>query len=234
MAGTKEPTFAGFTTDTFRFLEDLVENNDRAWFLENKHRYEEDVLAPSLGFIAAMEPRLERISKYFLAIPKRTGGSLMRVYRDTRFSRNKAPYKTNIGIQFRHELGKDVHAPGFYVHIEPTTCFLGVGMWHPESKALSAIRDGIINDPAAWKRGRNSKRFADRFELSGDSLKRPPRGYPPEHPLIEDLKRKDFIGISEFSRSCAKNSGLVNRVAEDFAAARPWMRFLCSALDLRF
>ena len=95
----------------------------------------------------------------------------MRVYRDTRFSRNKTPYKTNIGIQFRHELGKDVHAPGFYVHIEPGRCFLGVGMWHPESGALTAIRDRIVEDQSAWRRARNARKFRERFELSGGHAK---------------------------------------------------------------
>ena len=234
MTGTKAPEFAGFPPTTARFLEELARNNERAWFQANKSRYEDDVLAPALDFISAMGPRLERVSRHFLAIPKRVGGPLMRVYRDTRFSRNKAPYKTNIGIQFRHELGKDVHAPGFYVHIEPNGCFLGVGIWHPDSGALAAIRDAIVEDPAAWKRSRNAKRFRERFELSGDKLKRPPRGYPADHPLVEDLKRKDFIGVSEFHIGDTGDGLFIDRVAADFGAAKPLMKFLCSALELRF
>lgn len=234
MTDAKAPEFAGFPPTTLRFLEELARNNERTWFQANKSRYESDVLAPALEFISAMGPRLETVSRHFLAIPKRVGGSLMRVYRDTRFSRNKIPYKTNIGIQFRHELGKDVHAPGFYVHIEPNLCFLGVGMWHPESGALAAIRDSIVEDPAAWKRARNAKRFRERFELSGDKLKRPPRGYPADHPHIEDLKRKDFIGVSEFPIGEAGDALFVDRVARDFSTAKPLMRFLCGALNLRF
>ena len=234
MTRTKAAEFPGFPRATVRFLEELAANNERAWFQANKHRYEEDVLGPALDFIGAMGPRLERVSRHFVAIPKRVGGSLMRVYRDTRFSRNKAPYKTNIGIQFRHELGKDVHAPGFYVHIEPGVCFLGVGLWHPESGALAAIRDSIVDDPAAWRRARNAKRFRERFELSGDSLKRAPRGYPADHPCIEDLKRKDFIGVSDFNIREAGDGGFADRVAADFAAAKPLMKFLCEALKLRF
>jgi len=226
--------FPGFPAATVRFLEELASHNERAWFQANKRRYEEDVLAPALQFIGAMGPRLEQISRRFVAIPKRMGGSLMRVYRDTRFSRNKAPYKTNIGIQFRHELGKDVHAPGFYVHIEPRGSFLGVGIWHPESSALAAIRDRIVEDPGAWRRARNAKRFRERFELSGDSLKRAPRGYPQDHPCLDDLKRKDFIGVSEFDVEDAGDPQFADRVASDFAAAKPLMRFLCAALELRF
>ena len=116
--------FSGFGADTRRFLAELEGNNNRDWFQANKHRYDEFVLEPSLEFIAAMGPLLEEISPHFLAIPKRVGGSLMRVYRDTRFGHDKRPYKTNIGIQFRHEMGKDVHAPGYYLHIETASCFL--------------------------------------------------------------------------------------------------------------
>ena len=234
MTAQKPVGFSGFPPATVKFLQELASNNERTWFQENKLRYEGDVLAPALDFITAMGPRLEKISLHFVAIPKRVGGSLMRVYRDTRFSRNKAPYKTNIGIQFRHELGKDVHAPGFYVHIEPKSCFLGVGMWHPESSALSAIRDRIVENPAAWKRARNAKRFRERFDLSGDSLKRPPRGYPADHPYIDDLKRKDFIGVSEFDIADTKDPEFANRVASNFTAAKPLMKFLCAALELRF
>lgn len=234
MSGRGTSEFTGFPAETIRFLEELAVNNERAWFQANKHRYENDVLTPALKFVSAMSPRLERVSRHFISIPKRTGGSLMRVYRDTRFSRNKTPYKTNIGIQFRHELGKDVHAPGFYVHIEPGRCFLGVGMWHPESGALTAIRDRIVEDQSAWRRARNAKKFRERFELSGDSLKRPPRGYPADHPCIDDLKRKDFIAVTEFDVTETRAESFADNVASDFIAAKPFMRFLCAALDLRF
>ena len=231
---SKAAQFPGFPPATVEFLAELARHNARAWFRANKHRYETEVLAPALDFITAMGPRLERIAPHFQAIPKRTGGSLMRVYRDTRFSPNKAPYKTNLGIQFRHELASDVHAPGFYVHIEPGACFVGVGSWHPGPDALSAIRERIAESPVAWRRVRNAKRFAERFELSGDRLKRPPRGYPADHPCIDDLKRKDFIGVSAFDARAIEDRCFVQRVAADFDAAVPLMRFLCKALGLRF
>ena len=226
--------FEGFPAETIRFLEQLARNNNRPWFNENKHRYEEWVLEPAFDFIGAMGPKLERVTPHFTAIPKRVGGSLMRVYRDTRFSRDKTPYKTNIGIQFRHELGKDVHAPGFYVHLDPGSCFLGVGMWHPASGPLGMIRDRIAEDPDAWLAARDDRGFRRRFELSGDSLKRAPRGYPPEHPCVEDLKRKDFIAVAEFGFDAAADPGFADRVAADFAASKPFMAFLCGALDLNF
>ena len=128
-----------FTSDSINFLKKLAKNNDRDWFQDNKADYEDLIRSPALQFIDDMANQLAMLSPHFLAIPKKVGGSLMRVYRDTRFSKDKSPYKTNIGIQFRHEQGKDVHAPGFYFHVEPGDCFVGVGLWRPESKALNKI-----------------------------------------------------------------------------------------------
>jgi len=122
-------TFEGFPADTARFLAELARNNNRDWFRANKGRYERSVRGPALAFIEAMAGPLERVSRHIYADPSPSGGSLMRIYRDTRFSPDKTPYKTNIGIQFRHERCDDVHAPGLYFHIDPKECFLACGMW---------------------------------------------------------------------------------------------------------
>ncbi|MFW2439636.1 MAG: DUF2461 domain-containing protein, partial [Arenicellales bacterium] len=176
-----------FTTNSLSFLHKLASNNNRDWFNENKAAYEETVRTPALQFITDMANELAKISPHFLAQPKKTGGSLMRVYRDVRFGKDKRPYKTNIGIQFRHEQGKDVHAPGFYVHIEPNDCFVGVGIWRPDTRTLGKIRDVIAEHPVKWKTASGGKTFNKNFELSGESLKQAPRGYDKNHPLIEDL-----------------------------------------------
>jgi uncharacterized protein (TIGR02453 family) len=224
----------GFTPATTKFLTALRNNNDRDWFNANRQRYENDVVAPALNFIAEMDGRLKKISPHFRAIPKKTGGSLMRVYRDTRFAKDKTPYKTNIGVQFRHELGKDVHAPGFYVHIEPQEVFLGVGIWRPDAKALAKIREMIADNPNAWRKARDDKKISARFELRGDSLKRPPRGFDAGHPLIDDLKRKDFISVEQLTVEEIYDVKFADRVNQSFALSKPLMRFLCHALDLRF
>ncbi len=226
--------FEGFGESTVRFLEDLEDNNNRAWFQEHKHRYDSEVLEPALAFISAVGPLLAGVSECFTAVPGRVGGSLMRVYRDTRFSRDKTPYKTNIGIQFRHEQGKDVHAPGYYLHIESTGCFLGAGMWRPESSALKSIRERIVNHPEAWRKVLRSRRFRREFSLGGTALTRPPRGYAADLPHIEDLKRKDFIGVSDFSIERAAEAGFPNEVVERFACATPLMQFLCTAVGVEF
>ena len=158
----------------------------------------------------------------------------MRVHRDVRFSKDKSPYKTNIGIQFRHEMGKDVHAPGFYVHIAPDECFVGVGIWRPDSTALGKIRDAIIERDATWLAEVNDKKFKRNYELSGESLKNAPRGYDKEHPLIDDLKRKDFIAISYMDEEKVLSKNFKQQVVKRFTEAEPYMQFLCKALSLRY
>lgn len=226
--------FKGFPKATTKFLRQLERNNEREWFAEHKPRYESDVLAPALEFIAAMQKPLTKIAPQFEAIPTRSRGSLMRVYRDTRFSKDKRPYKTNIGIQFRHRLGKDVHAPGFYVHIEAKNVFLGVGSWHPHPDALASYRDAIVEKTAAWKKVKQNRAFNSTFNLVGESLKRPPRGYPADHPLIDDLKRKDFIAVQDLPPASIHEADFAARVAAAFKAGSPLMKFLCQAIEVQY
>ncbi|MGI9263739.1 MAG: DUF2461 domain-containing protein [Gammaproteobacteria bacterium] len=227
-------SFNGFSPSLIGFLSELAENNNREWFLANKPLYESEVLGPALDFIAAMEQPLAKLAPRFLALPKRMGGSLMRVYRDTRFSRNKLPYKTNVGIQFRHELGKDAHAPGFYFHIAPDSVFVGAGSWRPASDALFGIRTRIAERPGEWLKSVNASDFQTNFRLGGESLKRPPRGFDGEHPQIEDIKRKDFIAIKDLDQSFVVSNDIVDQVASYFESAKPYMRFLCKAIGVPY
>ena len=223
-----------FTKQTFTFLSNLADNNTREWFEEHKQEYEDCVREPALDFIAHMSEEMPAISKHFLAVPKKMGGSLMRVYRDTRFARDKTPYKTNIGIHFRHEVGKDVHAPGYYVHIEPGECFVGIGLWRPDADALFKIREAIVKNGDAWAKAREDKAFSKNFTLEGDTLAKAPRGFAKDHPLVEDLKRKDFIGLAALGKTDVTSANFRAQVVERFKQAEPYMRFLCKALELRF
>ncbi len=223
-----------FSPATFRFLEQLADHNDKIWFEAHKAEYEELVRGPALDYIHAMAPLLADFAPEFRADARKLGGSLMRVYRDTRFARDKTPYKTNVGIQFRHALGKDVHAPGFYLHVAPEECFLGVGSWHPEADLLGRIRDLIVAQPKRWHAARDDHDFSAQWQLVGGSLTRPPRGYAADHPEIEDIKRKDFIGLAGLTRKEVTGGRLVDLSAERFAAAAPFMRFLCEAAGVRY
>ena len=228
------PSTARIGPEILRFLEQLAKNNNRQWFQENKDRYETEVREPLLKFIEAFEPRLEKISPHFIADARKTGGSLFRIYRDTRFSHDKRPYKTHAGVQFRHERAKDVHAPGFYLHIEPKQAFVGVGIWHPDSDTLKLLRDAIVENPAKWKRAKSAKAFAAEFELAGDSLKRAPKGYDPDHPLIEDLRRKDFIAVTKLKDKDLLAPAFLDRFTKSCTAAKPFMRFLAEACGLEW
>jgi len=223
-----------FSPASFDFLTHLDANNNRAWFELHKQEYEDAVRTPAMDFIAAMAADIESISPHFLAVPKKVGGSLMRVYRDVRFGKDKRPFKTNIGIQFRHVRGKDVHAPGFYVHLEPNECFLGAGIWHPDAPALSRIREAIAEQGTAWLKASRDKKFIKVFTPAGDSLANAPRGYAKDHPQLEDLKRKDFIAIAKFSRTLATSARFQPEVVTSFRTTVPYMKFLCKALDLPF
>lgn len=230
----KDICFRGFKPLTVSFLQELSDNNNRNWFSQNKHRYEKDVLTPALDYISAMSEPLAKISSNFTAIPKRIGGSLMRIYRDTRFSKDKTPYKTNIGIQFRHQLAKDVHAPGYYVHIAPDEIFVGIGTWHPPSDALLKIRDYIVAYPKKWIAVRDNKIFRKEFNLSGDKLKLAPRGFSKNHELIDDLRWKDFITVRNLDQNDIQNENFIELSSVLFKTATPYMKFLCDALEIPF
>jgi uncharacterized protein (TIGR02453 family) len=217
----------------FSFLRDLADHNDREWFAENKARYVEDVQEPAIAFVATFEKPLTKISPNFRADARPMGGSLFRIHRDIRFSKDKTPYKTHTGIHFRHRSAGDVHAPGFYLHLEPGAVFAAAGIWHPDGAAQGAIRDAIVDDPAGWKRATGGD-FSKTYTLTGDSLKRPPPGFDPDHPLIEILKRKDFVAETPLTEKAVTAPGFPEEYARLCRTAAPFLRFLCAAVGVPF
>jgi uncharacterized protein (TIGR02453 family) len=227
-------TEPSFTRELFEFLDDLGRNNNRDWFNANKDRYEDAVKEPALAFISDFAPHLYEISPHFRADARPSGGSLFRIYRDTRFSKDKSPYKTNTGVHFRHELGKDAHAPGFYLHLSPAESFAGVGIWHPDSDTLAKIRDAIVAEPDRWISVARQPPFTDVYTFGGDALKRAPAGYDPEHPLIEDLKHKDFVGYVMLDGETVTGDGFLEEYARMCRVATPFTKFLCDAVGVPF
>jgi len=218
-----------FTPDFFRFLGDLSKNNNRDWFATNKPRYEKAVQAPSLRFIQDVGPRLQKITRHLVADPKPFGGSLMRIYRDVRFSKDKSPYRTTVGIHFPHAFGKKLgaHTPGLWLHLEPGDSFAASGVWQPDSSILRRIRDAIVTRPDDWKAV-----LRMRPSLEGESLKRPPTGYDPGHPFIVDLMRKDFVASVPFRDTDITRDDFMERFLEAGLAMDPLNRFLANAMDL--
>jgi uncharacterized protein (TIGR02453 family) len=227
------PDRPAFAPALFRFLRDLRKNNDRDWFLAHKEVYERDVKEPALDFIAAFEPSLRRISAHLVADARQVGGSLFRIHRDVRFSNDKRPYKTHVGIQFRHEGAESgVHAHGLYLHLAPGDVFASAGIWQPDGAVLSDVRDAIAEQPAAWRRAVGARDFAARWAFSGESLARVPRGYDPEHPCAADLKRKSYLAITGFTERDACGAGFAAQLEQAWRTTAPLMRFLTRALEL--
>ena len=223
-----------FKPQMYAFLRDLADNNDRAWFKANQATYESVIREPALDFINDFAAPLAKISSHFVADSRTVGGSLFRIQRDTRFAKDKTPYKLNTGMQFRHAMAKDVHAPGFYVNLQPGENYMGVGLWRPETKLAYQIRQHIDENQAEWKRVSRGKRFTDVFTVTGDSLIRPPKGYEPEHPLIDDLKRKDFIASVRLTQAEVTAPDFMQHFTENVKRAVPYMRFLCEAIGVPF
>lgn len=217
-----------FKPELFEFLRELKSNNNKVWFQANKAMYEHDVKGPMLRFIADFGDRLSAISKHFTADPQPVGGSMFRIYRDTRFSHDKSPYKTAAAAHFPHNnCGKDVHAPGFYLHLEPGDCFGGGGLWHPNGPTLKMVRDSIVSHPREWK-----KVLGSGIEIEGDALKRPPQGYKPEHPFISDIKRKDFYTMRTFSEADVCSPDFMDLYLEACQTVAPLVAFLTKAVGL--
>ena len=223
---------AHFSPELFKFLKDLKRHNDRDWFQKNRDRYDEHVRDPLLAFIAEFQSPLKKISPHFVADPRGNGGSMFRIHRDTRFSKDKTPYKTHASAQFRHERAKDVHAPGFYLHLEPGQVFVGAGIWRPDTASAGKIREAIVEDPVRWKKILSAKPFRETLELAGESLKRPPRGLDKEHPLIGDLKRKDFMVVRSLTQKDATDPAFLKTFTGVCRSAAPFVRFVCEALEL--
>jgi uncharacterized protein (TIGR02453 family) len=217
----------------FGFLGELKDNNNREWFQAHKGRYEEQVKGPLLAFIGGFDDHLRRISAHFVADPRPVGGSLFRIYRDVRFSKDKSPYKTAVGIHFRHERAKDVHAPGYYLHLETAACFAACGLWMPATAQAQQVRAAIDGDQLGWRAARQAAQ-AGGLALDGNSLKRPPRGYTADHPLIEDLKRKDFTVTTVLDQQTITAEEFPDHLDELWSHATPFMRFVTEALSLPF
>ena len=223
-----------FSIKSFKFLRALARNNSREWFQAHKSAYEADVRAPFLRLLTDLQPDLAAISDQYRADPRPAGGSLFRIHRDTRFANDKTPYKTHAGARLFHHRFREVDSPSFYIHIQPGHCFVGAGLWHPEADSLRRIRHFIADNPGAWQAAVHSPAFRRRFTLGGEQLARAPRGFPPDHPLIEDLKRRSFVGSIALGDELVLGPNLRRSIAGALSGLAPLVDYLCASLDLEF
>jgi len=226
-------SFTGFTPETFQFLAGLVHHNDRTWFEAHKADYERHVVTPALALITDLDEVVRSLSPHYRGVPKKLGGSLMRIHRDVRFGRDKTPYKTNIGIQLRHLRAADVHAPGWYVHLDLGESFVGAGCWHPDAADLKAIRQSLAAHPDRYLEAVASAGRAG-LKPAGDSAVRVPAGIDPAHPALTELKRKDFLVSADLAPDLFLGPGLVEVLADRFRAGSSYMAWLCRCLSIEY
>jgi uncharacterized protein (TIGR02453 family) len=219
---------AYFTPELFRFLTRLKRNNNRDWFLSHKDEYEAHVRQPALQFITDFAGPLYDLAPHLVSDPRGTRGSLFRIYRDTRFSSDKRPYKTHLAMRFSHR-GKDVHSPGFYLHLEPAGCFAASGLWHPESATLLKVRNAMLERCDEWRNVRKLLNWDDASKLS-----RPPRGFPCDHEFVEDLKLRDLGTAVEFTDRQVCSPKFMHIFAGACRKMSPIAVFLSKALGLPF
>ena len=216
-----------FGSELFAFLRDLEANNTRDWFAAEKARYERDVEAPMRQFIADLAGPLRQISPRIKADPRRIGGSMFRIHRDTRFSPDKTPFKTHVAARFRHDARGVDSAPGFYLHLAPGESFGGGGLYHTDPGSLRKIRTRIAEHPGEW-----GDVEATGLEIRGEALKRAPVGFDPTHPHVEALKRKDHFVLESFTARDAGAPDFLDRYVATCERAAPLVRFLSTALGL--
>lgn len=224
-----------FNDASFKFLRGLARHNSREWFAAHKADYETHVRAPFQHLLTDLQPILAGVSEHYRAEPKPVGGSLFRIQRDTRFANDKTPYKPWQGARLFHARGRQVEAPSFYLHLQPGNCFVGAGLWHPESTTQRTVRQFIFDNPGSWKAAAHAPAFRRRFDLGDDeTLVRPPRGFPAEFEFIEDLKLKNFVAMRAIDDDVMVGSRLRQTLAADLAGLAPFVDYLCAALDLEF
>jgi len=228
-----------FSAATLRFLRGLERHNEKPWFEAHRADYETSVRGPMRELVEEMDVRLARIAPEIIGDPKR---SMFRIYRDIRFSADKAPYKTHAACWFYHRdgsrgVGREASGggAGFYFQIAPGNSYSGGGMWMPPKEALGRIRDAIAEDPRGFARIAKDPRLARRFGgLDGEAvLKRVPRGYVPDHPAADWLRFQSFIAGRALTDAQATGARLPALLAADFALIVPLVRWINAALGLK-
>ncbi|MFI5253233.1 MAG: DUF2461 domain-containing protein [Bacteroidota bacterium] len=221
------PPFNGFPEEGIAFLRQLKKNNNREWFAKNKPRYEDYVKLPMQSLIAAIKPEMAKLAPEIEVNPKR---NLFRIYRDTRFSKNKTPYKTHVAAWFHPKTKWDENA-GFYVHVEPTEVYIGGGIYRPDNTQLKRIRHAIAGNAQEFLSIVGSASFNKKFgRIEGEKLQRMPLGFPQNHFMADWLKYKQFFaGVTLKPEDCLQ-SKFTKKVMNVFAELYPFVKFLNGAL----
>ncbi len=223
------PPFEGFPREGIQFFQRLKRNNNRPWFQKHKNEYEELVRFPMQCLIASLIPRMADIAPEIELHPRK---SIFRIYRDVRFSTNKAPYKTNIAASFQMR-GKKAPTglPGLYLGIEPGEIYIGGGLYMPTGEQLKAIRKSIVDHPDDYLAVVEEKRFRKELGgIQGENLQKAPLGYPADHPMIEHLRHRQFFTGKELGHEACFKASFLDVVCSAFEGTMPLVRWLDRAI----
>ena len=214
----------GFPPEGLQFLKQLKRNNNREWFIANKARYEESVKKPMQKLVEILAVEFAKFAPEILASPR---GSLYRINRDTRFSKDKSPYKTHVAAVFPPKaLGKHGGA-GFYFHIAPGDVFVGGGLYMPLPEDLKAVRDAIAADHRRLEAILRKQAFRRMFtEITGEQLLRVPRGFAATHPAAHYLRFKQFLAARTLPSESATLPAFAGTLIETFKTLHPFIQFL--------
>ena len=213
---------------TIQFLTDLKKNNTREWFEANRKRYEAgkeniiELAAQAIKTIGAFDKDIAELE------PKQC---IFRINRDVRFSKNKAPYKSNMSLVVSKG-GKKSETAAFYIHIEPGQAFIGCGFWGPEAKKLASIRQEIDYNFKDFQKIITAKKFKETFTdglSTEDTLQRPPKGYDDQNPAVAYLKLKSFVAMKKISDAELQSKDFVKILLDTYKAVKPFIDFLNTA-----
>jgi uncharacterized protein (TIGR02453 family) len=216
--------FTGFPAQGLQFLKQLKQNNNREWFNENKVTYEESVRKPMQQLVELLATELSKFAPEIQASPRT---SLYRIYRDTRFSKDKSPYKTHVAAVFPlRALGKHEGA-GYYFHISPGELLVGGGLYMPAAEDLQSVREALARHHRRFTRILENKSFRRLFrELTGEQLSRVPRGFPATHPAADYLRFKQFLASRQLPAASATSASFSRTLIESFKTLHPFIEFL--------
>jgi uncharacterized protein (TIGR02453 family) len=216
--------FAGFPHEMIRFFRGLKRNNRREWFQPRKHLFEQHVKAPMLELVAALNAELARFAPDYVTDPTK---SIFRIYRDTRFSADKTPYKTHIAAWFRRRGPKDLHLGGFYFSVSSDEIEVAGGLYHPPPETTLLVRTHISENYAELRRilaNRTARRLMG--DLQGDELTRAPKGFDPKHPAASLIKKKDWILDAKLDPGLATTPKLYREIADRLRVMAPLVEYL--------
>lgn len=212
------------STEIFDFLSDIKKNNNREWFASNKSRYEKS----RQEFILFVEKLIQELTKFDQEVknidPKK---AVFRIYKDTRFSKDKTPYKTNFGAHIVAHGSKPHDRAGYYIHLEPGNTFLAGGAYLPPGPWIKAIREELDYDAESFRKILNNKEFKKYFgKIEGEQLKTAPKGYPKDHPEIDLLRYKSFLAVHKLSDKDVHQQDFLKHCVTVFKAIQPFDQFL--------